>query len=58
LFALWCWSFCLAHNGDGLLLRWYFIKFSPEPLPIEKLMMKLTTKADRITSAGYGLIAI
>jgi hypothetical protein len=31
---------------------------SPEPLPIEKMMMKITTKADRITSAGYGLIAI
>jgi hypothetical protein len=31
---------------------------SPEPKPIEKLKMKLTTKVDRITSAGYGLIAI
>jgi hypothetical protein len=31
---------------------------SPEPLLIEKLMMKITTKADRIPSAGYGLIAI
>jgi len=35
-----------------------FLMFSPEPLLIEKLMMKLTTKADRIPSAGYGLIAI
>jgi hypothetical protein len=32
--------------------------FSPELQPIEKLMMKITTKADRIPSAGYGLIAI
>jgi hypothetical protein len=31
---------------------------SPEPQPIEKLMMKITTKAYRIPSAGYGLIAI
>jgi hypothetical protein len=31
---------------------------SPEPLPIEKLMMKITTKADRIPSTGYGLIAM
>jgi hypothetical protein len=31
---------------------------SPEPLPIEKLMMKIITKADRIPSAGYGLIVI
>uniref|UniRef100_UPI0023EAC305 hypothetical protein n=1 Tax=Terrimonas pollutisoli TaxID=3034147 RepID=UPI0023EAC305 len=42
----------------GLLLCWYFIMSSPEPQPIEKLMMKITTKADRIPSAGYGLIAI
>jgi hypothetical protein len=31
---------------------------SPEPLPIEKLLMKIATKADRIPSAGYRLIAI
>jgi hypothetical protein len=31
---------------------------SPEPLVIEKLVMKITTKADRIPSAGYGLTAI
>jgi hypothetical protein len=31
---------------------------SPEPLLIEKLMMKITTKADRVPSAGYRLIAI
>jgi hypothetical protein len=31
---------------------------SPVPLLIEKLLMKITTKADRIPSAGYGLIAI
>jgi hypothetical protein len=31
---------------------------SPEPQLIEKLMMKIKTKADRIPSVGYGLIAI
>jgi hypothetical protein len=31
---------------------------SPELQPIEKLMMKITTKADRISTVGYGLIAI
>jgi hypothetical protein len=31
---------------------------SPEPLLIEKLVMKITTKVDRIPSAGYGLIVI
>jgi len=31
---------------------------SPEPLLIENLMMKITTKADRIPSAGYGLKVI
>jgi len=45
-------------NGQGLLLCWYFIMSSPVPLLLEKLMMKITTKADRIPSAGYGLIAI
>jgi hypothetical protein len=48
----------LAANGQSLLLCLYFIMFSPELQPIEKLMMKITTKADRIPSAGYGLIAI
>jgi len=35
----------------GLLLCWYFIMSSPEPLPIEKLMMKVTTKAHLYSSA-------
>jgi hypothetical protein len=48
----------IAGNVDGLLLCWYFIKSSRQPKPIEKLLMKITTNADRITSAGYGLIAI
>ena len=48
----------LAVNGQSLLLCWYFLMSSPEPLLIEKLMMKITTHADRIPSAGYGLIAI
>jgi len=48
----------ITHNGQGLLLCWYFIMSSPVPLLLEKLMMKITTKADRIPSAGYGLIAI
>ena len=34
----------LTHNVDGLLLCWYFIMSSPELPPIEKLMMKITTK--------------
>jgi|GEM_PF-3317024 len=50
--------FAMTTNGQSLLLCWYFIMSSPEPLLIEKLMMKITTKADRIPSAGYGLIAI
>jgi len=48
----------MAYNEQVLLLCWYFIMFSSESLLIEKLMMKITTKADRIPSAGYGLIAI
>jgi hypothetical protein len=48
----------VTHNGQSFLLCWYFIMSSPEPQPIEKLMMKITTKAYRIPSAGYGLIAI
>jgi hypothetical protein len=44
--------------GQSLLLCWYFIMSSLEPLLIEKLMMKITTKADRTPSAEYGLIAI
>ena len=34
-----------AANVDGLLLCWYFIISSQEPQPIEKLMMKITTKS-------------
>jgi hypothetical protein len=48
----------IAYNVKSLLLCCYFLMSSPEPLPIEKLMMKITTKDDRIPSAGYGLIAI
>ena len=40
----------IAYNGYGLLLCWYFIMFSPEPQPIEKLMMKITTKAHLYSS--------
>jgi hypothetical protein len=36
----------MTASGDGLLLCWYFMMSSPEPQPIEKLMMKLTTKAE------------
>jgi hypothetical protein len=42
-----------AYNVDGLLLCWYLIMSSLEPKPIEKLKMKLTTKADRYSSARY-----
>ena len=48
----------ITGNVQSLLLCWYFIMSSPEPLLIEKLMMKITTNVDRIPSAGYGLIAI
>jgi hypothetical protein len=48
----------ITANGQSLLLCWYFILSSPEPLLIEKLMMKITTKAYRISLAEYGLIAI
>jgi len=41
----------IAHNGHGLLLCWYFIMSSPEPQPIEKLMLKITTKAQLYSSA-------
>jgi hypothetical protein len=34
-----------------LLLCWNFIMSSPEPQPIEKLMMKITTKAHIYSSA-------
>ncbi len=40
-----------AYIGQSLLLCWYFLMSSPEPLPIEKLKMKITTKADRYSSA-------
>jgi hypothetical protein len=36
---------------DDLLLCWNFIMSSPEPQPIEKLMMKITTKAHLYSSA-------
>ena len=42
----------MPYNVDGLLLCWYFIKSSPEPQPIEKLMMKITTKFNSVMSAG------
>jgi hypothetical protein len=38
-------SFRVTYNGQGLLLCWNFIMSSPEPLPIEKLELKLTTKS-------------
>jgi hypothetical protein len=41
----------VAAYGYGLLLCWYFIMSSPEPQPIEKLMMKITTKAHLYSSA-------
>jgi len=53
----------MACNGQNLLLCWYFLMSSPEPLPPdsyrdEKLKLKITTKADSNPSAGFGLIAI
>jgi hypothetical protein len=50
--------FKITANGQSLLLCWYFMMSSPVPLLIEKLLMKITTKADRIPSAVFGLIAI
>jgi len=35
----------ILSNEQGLLLCWYFIMSSPEPLLIEKLKLKLTTKS-------------
>jgi hypothetical protein len=32
-------------DGQGLLLCWHLCSSSPEPLLIEKLKMKLTTKS-------------
>ncbi len=32
-------------NEQGLAMGWKFITFRPEPKPIEKLQMKLTTKS-------------
>jgi hypothetical protein len=37
--------FKLVQNEQGLLLCWYFIMSSPEPLLIEKLKLKLKTKS-------------
>jgi len=42
----------MTANGNGLLLCWYFIMSGPEPQPIEKLMMKITTKAQLYPSVG------
>ncbi len=33
------------HNGQGLLLCWHLCSSSPEPLRIENMQMKLTTKS-------------
>jgi hypothetical protein len=41
----------MPHKVDGLLLCRHFIMSSPEPQPIEKLMMKITTKAHLYSSA-------
>jgi hypothetical protein len=45
-------DFMITANVDGLLLCWYFMMSSPEPQPIEKLVMKITTKAHLYSSAG------
>ena len=37
----------IAHNVHGLLLCWDLIMSSPGPKPSEKLMMKLTTNAQK-----------
>jgi hypothetical protein len=37
----------LAANASGLLLCWDFITISRQLKPIEKLMMKLTTNAQK-----------
>jgi hypothetical protein len=37
----------VAAYEQSLLLCWYFLMSSPALLLIEKLMMKITTKADR-----------
>jgi hypothetical protein len=42
---------CCQRLGLAAVLVFYNVL--PAPQPIEKLMMKVTTKADRITSAGY-----
>jgi hypothetical protein len=41
----------VAYNVDDLLLCWYFIVSCAEPQPIEKLMMKIATKANLYSSA-------
>ena len=41
----------MTANVHGLLLCWNFIMSSPEPQPIKKLMMKITTKAHLYSSA-------
>jgi len=45
------WIVFRQSDVDGLLLCWYFMMSSPEPQPIEKLMMKITTKAQLYSSA-------
>jgi len=50
LFALRTFTHSIPHNGNGLLLCWYFMMSSPELKPIEKLMMKITTKAHLYSS--------
>jgi len=44
----------VAANGQSLLLCWYFIMSSPELQPIEKLMMKITTKLIRFRQLDTG----
>jgi len=40
----------MTHNVHALALGWYFITSSPQTKPIEKLKMKITTKAQFIMS--------
>jgi hypothetical protein len=37
----------MTANEQSLLLCWYFLMSSPVPLLIEKLLMKITTKAEQ-----------
>jgi hypothetical protein len=38
--------FRVTYNGQSLLLCWYFLMSSPEPLLIEKLKLKLYSFAE------------